>query len=182
MTEQREQILSTSLAQAPKIPNSVSVECHVIQSVDAKAKFRVNVPEDISESDLLKRITDKIIDGNLDYQVDFSSPNGTSIMSITPSAELTNAACLGVRAQLEPIPIDEDITQLGMRVCSALRQLEKSGEFSKFTVEVLKAVELSGIGLDAKLIPIAEKQYLESDEHAIMHPDAPSGRRVSWCP
>ncbi len=114
--------------------------------------------------------------------MDFSSPNGTSITSITPNGVLLDASALGIRAQSEPIPIDEDVTQLGIRVCRALRDLEKSGEFSKFTVDVLKAIELSGVMMDEKLIPLAETKRLESEEYAIMHPDAPSNRRVTWCP
>ena len=74
----------------------------------------------------------------------------------------------------DPISVDEDITQLGVRVVRAMLELKESGMFSKFAVNVLQAIEASGIDVDQKLISLAELKYYSSDEHAVIHLDTPA--------
>ncbi len=162
-------------------PKMVEIDCKVLHSIDTTGKFTLTVPSNIANADLLEEIKDYAINGNIDYEPDFSEKNGTRVTRIdvfSPdglgATSLVNAqAVINKVSGGDPISVNEDITQLGVRVVRAMRELKESGMFSKFAVDVLKAIEESGIDVEPILLNLATQQYLDSDEYAIMHPDEP---------
>ena len=163
-------------------PKMVEIDCKVIQSIDTTGKFTLTVPANITSADLLEEIKGHAVNGNIDYEqelceingtritrVDVFSPDGLGATGLVNAQDVINKVSGG-----DPISVDEDITQLGVRVVRAMRELKESGMFSKFAVDVLKAIEASGIDVDPKLVSLAELKYYSSDEHAVIHLDTPA--------